>query len=645
MMDASTCKGKVRLLGLLFLLAVQFGYSQGEIAFTALLLPDSLKKNADEIIRSEEVVFTIKSIRSGVISKKKIVTILNENSTATAQYAFYDDASKVNKMVGKVYDSAGRLVKTLGKKEIVDRAAVGNSTMYSDTRIQYMEVNYNRYPYTIEFEQECSVQGLMFYDYYDWSIQDYYQSIEKAAFEMRVPEGMDFYHKAVNIDLEPQVRTEKGMTIHRWEVNHLKAIPSYAYNLPDAAVLPAIWTSPKAFKFDKYTGSMEDWKTYGDFCFQLYEDRNTVPPALAEKVKSLTQNLDTDLEKIDALYKYMQDNTRYVSVQLGIGGFQPFDVDYVDKNKFGDCKALTNYMQAMLREVGIKAYPTLIYRGEENEQPKIFDDFTNPVFNHVVLTVPSEDIWLECTSNNYPINYVGSDNANRRALLLTEEGGTLIDAPKMSAMDNQTAAAIKVWVNEDGSARLQTKENYRGQPHEVYRYLAGNWSAKDQKDWYIRNSELPPMDLADFEIGFERDAPKSHVQFEANLNRYASKAGTRLFIPINLVTTFTAVPGEIESRQEPIHSTKTYVSRDTITIHFPEGFNVESMPAEKKEITTDYLHYSLEAKQEDQKLIFYRYLERKPFNLPATEYEALRKTLKSVAKMDAKKVVLVKKRT
>ena len=57
---------------------------------------------------------------------------------------------------------------------------------------------------------------------------------------------------------------------------------------------------------------------------------------------------ETDpIEKAKIVYKYMQEKTRYISVQVGIGGFKPMLAKDVDRLGYGDCKALSNYTKAL----------------------------------------------------------------------------------------------------------------------------------------------------------------------------------------------------------------------------------------------------------------------------------------------------------
>ena len=118
-----------------------------------------------------------------------------------------------------------------------------------------------------------------------------------------------------------------------------------------------------------------------------------LPEKLKQKITDLTKECKTDKDKIKALYNYMGDNTRYVSIQIGIGGLQPMEASKVFSTGFGDCKALSNYMMAMLQETGIPAYNTIINSKSES----LFEDFASAgQTDHEILTVPLENDTLRC---------------------------------------------------------------------------------------------------------------------------------------------------------------------------------------------------------------------------------------------------------
>src|SRR4030095_3800912 len=137
---------------------------------------------------------------------------------------------------------------------------------------------------------------------------------------------------------------------------------------------------------------------------------------------NLVKDAPSESEKIKRIYEYMQNNFRYVSIQLGIGGYRPFSATFTDQKKYGDCKGLSNYMKAALKSVGIKSHIAII-NAQYNAEP-VDPDFPANNFNHAILCVPGKDtIWLECTSSSAEFGKLGTFTENRNALLVTENGG------------------------------------------------------------------------------------------------------------------------------------------------------------------------------------------------------------------------------
>ncbi|MCB0583382.1 MAG: transglutaminase domain-containing protein, partial [Phaeodactylibacter sp.] len=240
----------------------------------------------------------------------------------------------------------------------------------------------------------------------------------------------------------------------------------------------------------------------------------------------LSADAGSDAEKITALYRYLQENMRYVSVQLGIGGWRPSSAAYVAENKYGDCKALSNFMKALLREAGITAYPALIAHGRVPYEVK--DSFTYPLFNHAILYIPSEDMWLECTSSTFPAGYIGAGNDGRHTLLITPEGGRLKATPALTGEDNRVVGKTTVTLAEDGAATVVGKLRFAGSRHESFRQRRAYSSRKELEDWFVGQSNLPAPVLESLDIQTAPDAPEAVCRYRAASARFASKAGRRL---------------------------------------------------------------------------------------------------------------------
>ncbi len=85
---------------------------------------------------------------------------------------------------------------------------------------------------------------------------------------------------------------------------------------------------------------MDSWTNFGAWIISLNKGRSVLPEETKKKLHSLTDGLKTTEEKVKVVYEYMQNRTRYVSIQLGIGGFQPFEASVVDQTGYGDCSGI-----------------------------------------------------------------------------------------------------------------------------------------------------------------------------------------------------------------------------------------------------------------------------------------------------------------
>ena len=600
-----------------------------------------LLENANTVIRYEKMEIDIPSISKSVLRHKVVATLLNEKSDANELTIYYNSFNRVGKIKGKIYDASGRLVRTLEKSEIKDESAVQGFSLYEDSRVTYVEVNYSDYPYTVEFEYKKTYKKTMYYP--SWYIQSFNTSIENASLVVNAFNQNQLSYKADNIDLEPLIEKNGGKAKYTWNVNDKEAI-KYEPHAPSRwKVLPTILLLPKTFQFGKYTGTANSWFDYGTFMYELNKDRDKLPNEMKKKVHELTATAETDREKINILYQYLQKNTRYVSVQLGIGGWQTFSAEYVSKNEYGDCKALTNFMKSMLKEIGITSYPVLIGSGKSDDL--IREDFVYPRFDHVILNVPSEDYWLECTSSVNPPNYLGSRNENKRVFCFNETGGQLLKTPDFKAEQNRKENKAVITLAASGDAHLTNEIFLSGGRQDWFRQAHFFLSEEDQKKRFMKNEAFPSFTVNEYGITLNEDKPEVTEAYDIDIKRYASKGGKRLFVPLNLVNPNTYVPASTEKRIHPLHITSDSYDEDQITFNLPEGYEIESMPEPIFNLETDFGVYKVSLKVEGNQLVYSRKLKLIPGDFPAERYDDYRNFRMEIGTRDSIKLVLVKKKT
>ena len=360
--------------------------------YAVALIPDSLKKNASAVVRQDIGIYEVKTPFEATYKLKMAVTIFKESHPYSIFPVGYDKNSKIKNLKARYYDATGKLIRKVEKDEIRDVAGSGGGTLYTDARAKYVENQYGVLPYTFEIEYEVEYYAIR--QYPNWSFQIYGVGVQYSEFTLIMPKNIGLNHHVVNADFKAIVEDKGANKSFYWSMSNLKVIEREPFMPTRRDLLPYLELSPERFGIDKLEGSMKDWASFGKFMAELNAGRDEVSPAMATKIKEMTANCKTNVEKIDTLYRYMQQTMRYVSVQLGIGGWQTFDAKYVEKNKFGDCKALSNFMKSMLKVVGIEGQLVVVSAGDDD----FFDPdpaFCLPRFNHMILHIPSENMWLD----------------------------------------------------------------------------------------------------------------------------------------------------------------------------------------------------------------------------------------------------------
>jgi len=635
-----------RLIIFLFLLVNTPVALSQDSSYSTQLIDGELLKNSNAVVREEILSISIDAIDKMRISTRKIITILNEKGDRFAFAGdFYSDNIKIKYQNLVIFDKNGIEIKRIKGKQFNDRSAISSGTLYSDTRVSYAQFTPREYPYTIAYDSEVETGSTIFLP--DWNpVRGFYVSVEKSVYKVI---------NAANLKYRFQERNLDSLKLDKENFDHgltyvLKNFPAYRsepLSPPLRDFSPELRVALDDFSLVGVKGSGANWSDFGKWQYDnLLAGRNQLPASTVDKISRLTANAKDDLEKTKIIYNYVQQNSRYISVQLGIGGWEPIPAAEVDQVKYGDCKGLTNYTKALLDSQNITSYYAVVYSGEEKKD--IDPDFVSIQGDHVILNVPQEtgdDIWLECTSQTLPFNYLGDFTDDRHVLLVKPEGGEIVKTRTYAPEENVQESRIKVNIREDGSFDASVERISRGIPYgNIYRITSA--PEKDQVLFYKKQwGHLKGLNLAKPEYLNDREKHVFTEKVNMSGEKYTSRAGSRLLLPLNFLTIDTYSISGREGRNLPIKIGRGTTEVDVFEFELPEGFEPEALP-EAVSVENEFGSFSIEPKfieKEGKKIISVdRSYTLNEGTWPAESLQEFRDFMYSIHALGNQKAVLVK---
>ena len=614
-------------------------FSQVNI-YDASTLPDSLRKNAHSVKREEKIQFEVKDIDHGRLSVHQVFTVLDGEGESVLYFVQWsDEFRKLDDAEIKVFDAHGNPVNKYKMREMNSQAT--GDGLVVDGKVYYFRVAAPSYPVTVQYDYEIKYKGTL--NYPDYRIEIPEQSVEYSNYTVSVPADLDIRYKPQNISLSPTIASTSKNKIYTWEVKNLAAIKYQGGSVSYESSYPAILIAPNKFSMDGHEGDLSSWNTFGKWYAQLSKGSVELPAKTVSFLQDMVKNAKNKNEKIDILYNYLQSNFRYVSIQLGIGGFRPFNASFVDEKKYGDCKALSNYMSAMLNAVGIVSYPALI-NAEYNRQA-VDPSFPHNSFNHVILCVPEnkDTTWLECTSNTTEPGILGNFTENRNALLITPEGGVLVPTPKSKPSENVFNLTTKITLDEDATGESESVLKTRGEfKEEIIHYLSDQ-KKDDQKNYLVRRLGFLQPD--NFELDCDPKNDSARTTFKLIIEKVPEfTAGSKMFLNPRIYKIWNEALPTAEGRTKSYYFEFPYIKTDTTIYQLPENYTVDNLPKER-DIKFDYgtftTHYIYDDKANT--ITTTAYLRLNQNVIPADKFLDAKKFFSNVIQEYTEKIVIKKK--
>jgi hypothetical protein len=403
------------------------------------------------------------------------------------------------------------------------------------------------------------------------------------------------------------------------------------------------------------------WQDMGLWYTDLTRGRRDASPEIKLKAAALTSSAATPLAKMQALAHFVQRDIRYVAIELGIGGYQPHPAVDIFTHRYGDCKDKATLMAAMLKEIGVESYYVVINseRGAVTpEMPAHMGGFDHAILA-VQLPVGVEDkslvalqqhaklgrlLFFDPTDELTPFGQLSGPLQANYGLLVTPEGGELVELPKLSPSSNGIVRTAKLALSPEGTLTGQVREVRVGDRAAAQR--AALKSVTKDQDRIKPIETLLAASLSNYRLtkaGYT-NLEQTELPFEFNYSlvsdNYAKTAGNLLLVRPRVMGVKSSDLLETkEARQYPVVFEGPSRDMDVFEITMPAGFEVDDLPPP---VSADFgfASYHSKAEVEGNVLRYARTFEVKEPSVPLAKMEDLKKLYRIIANDERNTAVL-----
>lgn len=630
-------KKNISLLIILTTIFINFSSAQ-EVSYVAIY-PDSLKENSNAIIKENLVEIEIFSFNKMNIKKRRVVTVFNEIGLEHMNASeYFDNSTSIKNIEAKVYNPYGAELKKFKRKDFKENS-ISAGSIITDNRILYLDYIPTQYPFTFVYESEITSSNTAFIPSW-YPVEDFFVSIVNSKMIVKYSDNVKLKYKEFNEDDRVIKRIENNHL--EFEINNCLAFKGEQLSPSVYKFMPYVLLALDEFEIEGVKGYAKDWNTFGKWMYNnLLSSTEEIPETTKQKIQLLVGQEKNPLEIAKIIYKFVQDKTRYVSIQLGIGGWKPMLAKDVDRLGYGDCKALTNYTRSLLKAFNVPSYYAVVY-GDRTKR-NIHQDFVSMQGNHVILGIPNENEihWLECTSQTQPFGFQGGFTDDRNVLIIGEDKVEIVKTKSFVNESNSQLTKAKIKFTENGSIDCEVNIKSKGIEFDEKYFLATETSDNKQKYYKNRFSQINNLKIIKNDLLID----KTNIELEEILNikadDYIKRTGERIILPVNILNQILFIPQKYKQRSNPFEVERGYEYVDEIEIEIPQGYKIEAM-SEGYELTSKYGTYKSNLDKIGGKLFFKRNFLLKKGYYVNTEYNDYRDFREQIAKNENIKIVLIK---
>jgi hypothetical protein len=620
---------------------------------TAALPAHDEKTNA--VVLYAETILTVQA--NGKIKKldREVVKILRPDGEARGTIRWSFDAQS------RITDLHGWCIPVSGKDyEVKDRDSiesavygVDGSELVGDLRTKTLRIPAATVGSVIGYEIEQELRPYVLVD--EWGFQETIP-VREAHYTLALPRGWSY--KANWLNHPEEQPTDTGGGQWHWSISDVRAI-RVERDMPPwrgiAASMVVALQPPSG-----QDPGIQSWRELGSWYLGLTRGRREANADIKHKVDELTAAVPTPLGKIQALATFVQNDIRYVAIELGIGGQQPHPAADVFSHRYGDCKDKVTLLSTMLKEIGIESYYVLI-----NTERGSVTAATPPnlEFNHAILAIalPADVdtgalqariqhaklgsiLFFDPTDALTPLGRLSGGLQANFGMLVTGDGGELLQLPQLPADSSGIARTAKLTLDEQGTLRGDVDEVQVGDRAAAQRYELRSTTLDTDRIKSVEavaGASLSNFQILKATISNLRVADRPfewHYTLEAE--HFAKPAGDLLLVRPRVLGSETRGLLETkEPRQYPVEFPGPERDTDVFEIALPPGYEAEELPPPVN-VDDGFASYHSKTEVVARALRYSRTFEIKDLSVPVSKVEQLKEFYRIISGDERNSAVL-----
>lgn len=570
-------------------------------------------------------------------------------------FAYLNSDRKINNLHGWCIPAQGKDYEVKDKEAVdISPPGIADAELISDVKYRLLHIPASDPGNVVGFEYEVEERPLVLQDIWDFQQTD---PVRESHYSLQLPGNWEY--KAAWLNSQEIKATQSGSSRWEWIVKDIPGLHKEEDMPPMQGLLGQMvvyFFPPGGTSLNGFT----NWQQMGLWYRNLTSNRMDASPAIKQQVATLVAGKSSQLGRMQAIAKFVQQDIRYVGIELGIGGWQPHPAADIYTHHYGDCKDKATLTGAMLHEIGIDSYYVLINttRGSVTA-----DTPAHRGFNHAIIAIKLPEgltndsldatlshpkfgnlLFFDPTNELIPFGQMGGYLQANYGLLVTPDGGELVQLPTQLGLTNSIQRVAHLTLDAEGNLQGDVEEVRRGDRAWLERSLVLH--APKDSDRIKPFEHLLSDSLANFRItkatlvNLHQTEEPLGFNYSFQAGNYAKHAGDLLLVRPRVIG--VKARGLLETKEPrmfPIEFQGPVRDMDEFDITIPPGYVVDELPP-PVDADFEFASYHSKTAVKGAVISYYRTFEVKQLSVPVSKAEELKKFYRMVASDERNNAVL-----